>query len=107
MVYITAFNIGQILLNPSVLSSPPPGLASISRVRTNRSKPRARILSQSLVIVTSNLSWFLVTKTFSAMQRILGLASPFLAYGGVSLLGVVFVYFFVLPNSTRSRSRRG
>ena len=72
----------------------------------NMSPPRTRVMSQSLIIVSSNMAWFLVTKTFSSLQRTLGLAAPFLTYGVMSLVGVITVYF-LLPASSASHRTRG
>lgn len=52
--------------------------------------------------VTSNLCWFVVTKTYKDISTQLGLFVPFFLYGSVCIFGFIFIYVF-LPE-TRGRS---
>ena len=56
---------------------------------------RSRGWTHTLANLTSNLSWFLVLKTFRDLQDFLGHAAPFFIYGGVCLFGLVFIYIFL------------
>ena len=63
---------------------------------------RSRPWTLSLASLASNLSWFLVTKTFRTFQINYGFYSPFFLYGSASLVGFVFIFLF-LPE-TRDRN---
>ena len=56
---------------------------------------RSRGWTHTLANLTSNLCWFIVTKTFRDLQESLGHAAPFFLYGGVCLFGLVFIFIFL------------
>jgi hypothetical protein len=79
------------------------GLGSLTWVIATEVLPvRSRGWTHTIANLTSNLCWFLVTKTFQDLQDSLGHAAPFFFYGGVCLFGLVFIFFF-LPE-TRGRT---
>ena len=45
--------------------------------------------------VTSNICWFVVTKTYRDISTTFGLFVPFFVYGSVCLFGFVFIYVFL------------
>ena len=53
---------------------------------------RSRGWTHTLANLTSNLCWFLVTKTFRDLQDSLGHAAPFFLYGGICLFGRAMQY---------------
>ena len=72
------------------------GLGSLTWVVATEILPvRSRGWTHTLANVTSNLCWFLVTKTFKDIQDELGLSAPFFFYGSVCIFGLVFIYIFL------------
>ena len=92
LMFTAAFNIGVGSL-PSLVFSDMLPLQSRTRTLT-------------IANVTSNISWFLVTKTFRTLQIIFGAYSPFFLYGAASLIGFVFIFLF-LPEPRDQKSRTG
>lgn len=45
--------------------------------------------------MTSNICWFVVTKTYRDISTQFGLFVPFFVYGSVCLFGFVFIYVFL------------
>jgi hypothetical protein len=56
---------------------------------------RSRRWTHTLANVSSNLWWFVVTKTFKELYTNLGPFVPFFLYGSVCLFGFVFIYIFL------------
>ena len=56
---------------------------------------RSRGYTHTIANLTSNLCWFIITKTFKDLQEQLGLAAPFFLYGGVCVFGLLFVFVFL------------
>ena len=56
---------------------------------------RSRGYTHTIANLTSNLCWFIITKTFKDLQEQLGLAAPFFLYGGVCVFGLIFVFVFL------------
>ena len=52
--------------------------------------------------VTSNLWWFVVTKTYKDIYNHVGPHVPFFTYGTVCLVGFVFIYVFLPETQGRS-----
>ena len=72
------------------------GLGSLTWVVATEVLPvRSRGWTHTLANLTSNLCWFIVTKTFRDLQESLGHAAPFFLYGGVCLFGLVFIFIFL------------
>ena len=72
------------------------GLGSLTWVVATEVLPvRSRGWTHTLANLTSNLCWFLVTKTFRDLQESLGHAAPFFLYGGVCLFGLLFIFIFL------------
>ena len=72
------------------------GLGSLTWVVATEVLPVAsRGWTHTLANLTSNLCWFLVTKTFRDLQAALGHAAPFFFYGGVCLFGLLFIFIFL------------
>ena len=72
------------------------GLGSLTWVVATEVLPvRSRGWTHTLANLTSNLCWFIVTKTFRDLQENLGHAAPFFLYGGVCLFGLVFIFIFL------------
>ena len=72
------------------------GLGSLTWVVATEVLPvRSRGWTHTLANLTSNLCWFVVTKTFRDLQDSLGHAAPFFLYGGVCLFGLVFIFIFL------------
>merc|ERR1719192_555196 len=72
------------------------GLGSLTWVVATEVLPiRSRGWTHTLANLTSNLCWFLVTKTFRDLQDSLGHAAPFFLYGGICLFGLVFIFIFL------------
>ena len=90
------------------------GLGSLTWVVATEVLPvNSRGWTHTLANLTSNLCWFLVTKTFRDLQVVavkklkwksftivdvqdsLGHAAPFYFYGGVSLAGGLFIFIFL------------
>ena len=92
MIFTAAFNIGVGSL-PSLVFSDMLPLQSRTRTLT-------------IANVSSNISWFLVTKTFRTLQINFGAYSPFFLYGAASLIGFVFIFLF-LPEPRDQKSRTG
>ena len=63
---------------------------------------RSRRWTHTVANVTSNLCWFVVTKTYKDISTQFGLYVPFFIYGSICLFGLVFIYVF-LPE-TRGRT---
>ncbi len=71
-------------------------------IKTNSSFLRSRRWTHTVANVTSNLWWFIVTKTFKDISTQLGMCVPFFLYGAVCVFGFIFIYIF-LPE-TRGRT---
>ena len=72
------------------------GLGSLTWVVATEVLPVvSRGWTHTLANLTSNLCWFLVTKTFRDLQAALGHAAPFFFYGGVCLFGLLFIFIFL------------
>jgi len=72
------------------------GLGSLTWVVATEVLPvNSRGWTHTLANLTSNICWFLVTKTFRDLQDSLGHAAPFFFYGGVCLFGLVFIFIFL------------
>ena len=79
------------------------GLGSLTWVVATEILPvRSRGYTHTIANLTSNLCWFIITKSFRDIQSSLGFAAPFFMYGSVCLLGTVFIFVF-LPE-TRGRT---
>ena len=90
LVFTTAFNIGV-----GSLSSP---------VFTEMLPLQSRTWTLTIANVASNISWFLVTKSFRTLQMNFGACSPFFLYGSACLVGFVFIFLF-LPEPRDQKSR--
>ena len=72
------------------------GLGSLTWVVATEVLPvRSRGWTHTLANLTSNLCWFLVTKTFRDLQESLGHAAPFFLYASFSAGGLVFIFIFL------------
>lgn len=81
IIYTLAFNVG---------------MGSLTWVVATEILPvRSRRWTHTLANVTSNISWFVVTKTYGDISRHFGLYVPFFLYGAVCLFGFVFIYVFL------------
>ena len=87
IIFISAYNIGINSVSWDIVSDLLP--------------LHSRSLTHSLVNIVSNLSWFLVTKTFHALQDSWGLYSPFLMYGSVCFAGLIFT-LVLIPSADSS-----
>ena len=92
LIFTAAFNIGVGSLPSLVFSDMLP--------------LQSRTWTLTIANVTSNISWFLVTKTFRTLQINFGAYSPFFLYGAASLIGFVFIFLF-LPEPRDQKSRTG
>ena len=87
MLFTAAFNVGMGSLTWTVATEMLP-------VRSKR-------WTHTVSNATSNLWWFVVTKTFKDIYELASPAAPFLIYGAVCVFGFFFILVF-LPE-TRSR----
>ena len=72
------------------------GLGSLTGVIATEILPvKSRTCTLTIANVTSNLSWFIVTKTFKMLQDSCGVSSPFFLYGSVCILGFIFIFIFL------------
>ena len=72
------------------------GLASLPwLLPTQLLPPTSRAWTLTLANITSNLSWFVVLKTFQDVQDYAGLSAPFFLYGGVCVAGLFFIFIFL------------
>lgn len=79
------------------------GMGSLTWVVATEVLPvRSRRWTHAVANVTSNLWWFVVTKTFKDVYRELGPHVPFLLYGSVCLFGFVFIYVFLPETQGKS-----
>ena len=79
------------------------GMGSLTWVVATEILPvRSRRWTHTVANVTSNLCWFVVTKTYKDISSQFGLCVPFFIYGSICLFGLVFIYVF-LPE-TRGRT---
>lgn len=92
LIFTAAFNIGVGSLPSLVFSDMLP--------------LQSRTWTLTIANVTSNISWFFVTKTFRTLQINFGAYSPFFLYGAASLIGFVFIFLF-LPEPRDQKSRTG
>ena len=65
---------------------------------------KSRPWTLTIANVASNVSWFLVTKSFRTLQINFGAYCPFFLYGSASLIGLVFIFLF-LPEPRDQKSR--
>ena len=83
------------------------GVGSLpSLVFTDMLPIESRPWTLTIANVASNISWFLVTKTFRTLQINFGAYSPFFLYGAASLICFVFIFLF-LPEPRDQKSRTG
>ena len=79
------------------------GMGSLTWVVATEILPvRSRRWTHTVANVTSNLCWFVVTKTYKDISTRFGSFVPFFIYGSVCLFGFIFIYVF-LPE-TRGKS---
>ena len=72
------------------------GMGSLTWVVATEILPvRSRRWTHTLANVSSNLWWFVVTKTFKELYTNLGPFVPFFMYGSVCVFGFVFIYIFL------------
>ena len=72
------------------------GMGSLTWVVATEILPfRSRRWTHTLANVTSNVCWFIVTKTYRDISTKFGLYVPFFIYGSVCLFGFVFIYVFL------------
>ena len=65
---------------------------------------KSRPWSLTITNVASNISWFLVTKSFRTLQINFGTYCPFFLYGLASIIGLVFIFLF-LPELRGQKKR--
>jgi len=81
IVYTVSFNIG---------------MGSLTWVVATEILPvRSRRWTHTIANASSNLWWFVVTKTFKDLYTHLGPFVPFFTYGSVCLFGFIFIYIFL------------
>ena len=90
VIFTAAFNIGV---------GPLPCL-----VFTDMLPLKSRPWTLTITNVASNISWFLVTKTFRTLQINFGTYCPFFLYGSASIIGLVFIFLF-LPELRGQKKR--
>lgn len=72
------------------------GMGSLTWVVATEILPvRSRRWTHTVANVTSNLCWFVVTKTYGDISTRFGTYVPFFIYGSVCLFGFVFIYVFL------------
>lgn len=72
------------------------GMGSLTWVVATEILPvRSKRWTHTISNVTSNLWWFVVTKTFKDIYIQLGPSAPFFIYGSVCVFGFIFIFLFL------------